>query len=123
MKTRIRQARKAANLTQKELASNIKLSENYIFMIERGDREPPERTLEDIAAACKCNLDWLRTGQGEMYSLDAVEKQTAELLGHAITHNTTAKDGFLRAIAATDEKTLQAVLDFMARVAEEIKAK
>lgn len=126
MKDRIKQIREQAEdkkLSQSAFGERIGLTRDNVANIEGGRVEPTEIVIKSIVREFSVNEDWLRTGQGEMYSLDAVEKQTAEFLGHAITHNTTAKDSFLRAVAATDEKTLQAVLDFMSRVAEEIKAK
>lgn len=52
----IKYARKANNLSQEELAEMLKLSRNYIGMIERAEVNAPVATLFDIAKALKVNV-------------------------------------------------------------------
>ena len=45
---RIAKIRKDANLTQEEFGEKIgKLSKNYIWMLEKGDRKPSDRTIAE----------------------------------------------------------------------------
>lgn len=67
MHDRIAQARKARGLTQVQLAEKIGLSRNYVWMMESGDRVPPDRTVADICRVLGVNETWLRTGDGEMF--------------------------------------------------------
>lgn len=66
MHERITAARKARGWTQAQLAEAIGLSRNYVWMIENGDRTPPDRTIADICRVLGVNENWLRTGEGEM---------------------------------------------------------
>lgn len=66
MHERITAARKARGWTQAQLAEAIGLSRNYVWMIENGDRTPPDRTIADICRVLGVNEIWLRTGEGEM---------------------------------------------------------
>ena len=66
MHERIAAARKARGWTQAQLAEAIGLSRNYVWMIENGDRTPPDRTIADICRVLGVNEIWLRTGEGEM---------------------------------------------------------
>lgn len=66
MHERITAARKARGWTQAQLAEAIWLSRNYVWMIENGDRTPPDRTIADICRVLNVNEIWLRTGEGEM---------------------------------------------------------
>ena len=66
MHKRIAAARKARGWTQAQLAEAIGLSRNYVWMIENGDRTPPDRTIADICRVLGVNEIWLRTGEGEM---------------------------------------------------------
>lgn len=66
MHERIAAARKARRWTQAQLAEAIGLSRNYVWMIENGDRTPPDRTIADICRVLGVNENWLRTGEGEM---------------------------------------------------------
>lgn len=64
---RIKKIRLDKGYSQQKFADKIKLSANFINLIERGSRNPSERTLKDIAAEFHVNLEWLRTGEGDIY--------------------------------------------------------
>ena len=64
---RIRTERKALNKSQKEFAQALGLSENFIWMIEKGDRVPSGRTITDICRVFGVSEMWLRTGEGKPY--------------------------------------------------------
>lgn len=66
MNTRIKEVRKASGLSQADFGAKINVSQNYIWMIEKGDRVPSDRTLADICREFHVNETWLRTGDGEM---------------------------------------------------------
>lgn len=77
MKERITLVRKKLGLTQKEFGGRIGgLSQNYIWMIEKGERIPSDRTIADICREFDVSEEWLRTGSGEMF----VEKTESEEL-------------------------------------------
>lgn len=81
MDERIKQVRKAAGLTQGEFAEQISLSRNYIAMIEIGQREPSERTIDDICRVFGVSKLWLKTGEGEMY----VKRDMNQEIGMMVT--------------------------------------
>lgn len=64
---RIKKIRIDQELSQQKFADKIKLSANFINLIERGTRNASDRTLKDISAEFHVNLEWLRTGEGDMY--------------------------------------------------------
>lgn len=64
---RIKKVRIDQDISQQKFADKINLSANFINLIERGTRNASDRTLKDIAAEFKVNLEWLRTGKGDMY--------------------------------------------------------
>lgn len=68
MNTRIFEIRKNAGLTQEEFANEINLSKNYVWMIEKGERIPSDRTILEICRKFNVSLEWLTTGQGDMYT-------------------------------------------------------
>lgn len=67
MHERIIAARKARGWTQAQLAEAIGLSRNYVWMIEKGDRVPSDRTIRDICEKFGVRETWLRDGIGEPY--------------------------------------------------------
>ena len=67
MNDRIKTIRSALKLTQAEFGKRLGLSQNYIWMIERGDRTPSDRTLMDLCREFSVNEVWLREGIGPMF--------------------------------------------------------
>lgn len=79
MKNRIKEARKAAGLTQTAFAESIGISQNYVAQIEGGSREPSDRTIRDICRILNVSEVWLRTGAGDMYQAKGRAEELAEL--------------------------------------------
>ena len=77
MNERIRQLRNSLKLSQAEFGAKIGLSQNYIWMIEKGERTPSDRTVSDICREFGVSLAWLEDGVGEMY----VQRSMNEELG------------------------------------------
>ena len=80
MKERIKQARKAAGLTQAAFGERIGISQNYVAQIEGGSRDPSDRTLRDICREFGVPEVWLRTGAGDMFEARPREAELAELV-------------------------------------------
>ena len=68
MNERIAIVRKNAGLTQEQFAAKIGLSRNFIWMIEKGDRVPSDRTISDICRKFGVCEAWLRDGIDPMYT-------------------------------------------------------
>ncbi|MBF0602524.1 MAG: helix-turn-helix domain-containing protein [Nitrospirae bacterium] len=62
---RIKQARKHAGLTQKELADKVGISQTAIHKLEGGGSRSSRKTIT-IALTCGVDPIWLDTGRGEM---------------------------------------------------------
>lgn len=80
LNTRIQQIRKTAKLTQDEFAEKIGLSKNFVWMIEKGERIPSDRTIKDICRIFGVNEEWLRTGEGDMPIPKSKDEEIAEML-------------------------------------------
>ena len=63
---RIRQARKARDYTQEELAGELHISRNSVGMIERGTFRPGEEIITSLCDRLWIDQNWLITGQGNM---------------------------------------------------------
>lgn len=77
MNDRIRFLRNQLGLSQSEFGARIHVSQNYIWMIEKGSREPSERTISDICRVFGVSLAWLQDGEGEMYVQRSQNEQLA----------------------------------------------
>lgn len=106
MNERISLIRKEAGLTQEEFGSRVGgLSRNYIWMIEKGDRVPSDRTISDICREFNVNEEWLRTGVGEMFKPKSRNEELFE---------------FAAKVAEGDPGSIQAqLLAVMARLTDE----
>ena len=71
VKDRIRAIRKAAGLTQQEMADKLGISQSVIGNYESGRRQPVDAAVAHICATFGINVEWLHTGTGDMYAPDA----------------------------------------------------
>lgn len=79
MNTRIKNLRTELGLSQEDFAKQLNISRNFIWMIEKGEREPSDRTVLDICRIFHVNEEWLRTGNGEMFQNKSRETEIAEM--------------------------------------------
>ena len=84
MNTRIQQIRKTAKMTQDEFAEKIWVSKNFVWMIEKGERVPSERTIKDICREFKVNYEWLTEGTGEMFIQNKRKSEIADFVGSVL---------------------------------------
>lgn len=70
---RIIQLRKAADLSQAQLAKKLGISQPALANYERDARDPPAAVLQGLCAACKANPMWLLVGIGNMHLQDMGE--------------------------------------------------
>lgn len=77
---RIKTLRKALGLSQTDFAARIGTVQNTITGYETGRREPSNQVLTLICREFRVSVDWLRTGEGEMFILtpSTVEDQLCE---------------------------------------------
>lgn len=105
----IRDARKALSLTQKEFSAALGMSENYIWQIEKGQREPSDRTISDICRIFAIREEWLRTGSGEMQPPMTKEEEIAQLVNGAINGSCEFKRAVIKMICSRTDSELEAL--------------
>lgn len=104
MNERITLVRKKLGLTQKEFGSHIGgLSQNYIWMLEKGERIPSDRTISDICREFNVSEEWLRTGHGEMFVPKTESEELAAFFGDLLKDEPDFRH---RLIAALSKLTL-----------------
>lgn len=102
MNNRIRELRKVVlKMTQKEFSSKLGLSENFIWQIEKGEREPSDRTIADICREFNINESWLRTGEGDMQTPVSRDEAIAAFMGDVMR---SESEDFRRRIVAVLSK-------------------
>lgn len=65
---RLKNIRKALNLTQMQFSNSIGLSQQTLGMMEVGKRNIKDRHIKTICLLFNVNEDWFRTGNGEMFN-------------------------------------------------------
>ena len=73
---RIRWLRKELKLTQNEFSAVINISSGQLACIETEKRIVNNRTMKLVCDSFKVNNEWLRTGEGPVYSDDKDNKYT-----------------------------------------------
>ncbi|WP_297717944.1 helix-turn-helix domain-containing protein [Intestinimonas sp.] len=105
MNNRIAEVRKQTKLTQEKFAERLGLTRNFVWMIEKGDRVPSDRTITDICREFQVDEHWLRTGEGEMIRPMSRNDELARFLGQVITDDDDFKRTLLTVMSrmTTDE--------------------
>lgn len=67
MGDRLKQLRKALNLTQQEFADRLGIKRNTVAQYEIGRNEPIDAVIISICREFNVNEEWLRTREGEMF--------------------------------------------------------
>lgn len=81
LNSRIRFVRAEKKLSQKEFAAALNVSENFVWMMEKGDRVPSNRTISDICRVFSVDETWLRTGAGEPFAQKSRKDAITEYFG------------------------------------------
>jgi transcriptional regulator with XRE-family HTH domain len=73
---RIREARKALNISQKDFAKAICISNSYLADVENGYRKANDRIVKLASITFGISENWLKTGEGEIFYKSPDEKLT-----------------------------------------------
>ena len=122
MNERIKYLRKEyLRMSQKDFAEKLNLSENFVWMVEKGNRVPSDRTISDICRIFDIQEDWLRHGLEPMRAAKSKEEEIAELVGSALSGSGDFKKAVIRMICSRSDAELQALEAALLAVYEDIK--
>lgn len=116
---RLKYIRKTLNLTQKNFAKEIGMSQSGYSQIEIGDKPISDRLIKSICMAFNVNENWLRTGEGEMFIKveDSIFKQLSE------KYNLNEKDlSFIKHYLNMNPQNRQYLLNMILNMADAIRA-
>ena len=92
---RIKQVRANLNISQRDFARQIYISQTLLGSIELGYRAVSARTIQLISTAFNVNKNWLLTGEGEMLTAPAVDMKLSSLIENFNQLEDTLKDFLL----------------------------
>jgi transcriptional regulator with XRE-family HTH domain len=73
---RVKQVREALQLSQVQFSRVISLSSGYLAGVEVEKRKVNARLIKLISSSFNVNAEWLKTGEGEMFSQNPQEEFT-----------------------------------------------
>lgn len=104
---------KGIDLTQKEFGERIGISENYVWMIEKGSRTPSDRTISDICKEFDCNEVWLRTGVGTPFQEITREEEIMRLAVKIVKGSDNFRKSLVTMIANMDSEDIAGLEKFL----------
>lgn len=120
MNERIKMVRSSAKMTQSEFADKLGLTKNYISLVENGNRDPSERTLNDICRIFAVNPEWLRTGEGEPFNPPSRSEELAAIF-EKVEIGDDAKSRLIRAMARLPDEAFPALLEAVKGIAKDLE--
>lgn len=115
MNDRIKEIRKALNLSQDEFAGKLGLTRGAITNIELHKTEPKPLLLDLICTTYNVNQYWLATGEGEMFIQPTRDEEIAAFVGSALSgEDDNFRKRFLSMLSKLDEKEWE-LLEKMAK--------
>lgn len=121
MEQRIKWLRLHLGLTQTEFANKLNVSQNFIWMLESGNREPGERTIKDICRVFNVDEVWLRTGVGEPFVPVSREDEIAAFAGSVLEHGTPIQRAFISVLARTTPEEWKLFEKKLIELADEVE--
>ena len=110
MKERLKELRKALDLSQQEFADKIGIKRGTIANYEVGRNEPIDAVVSLICEKFNVSENWLRTGDGEMFPpkdrLDEIATITSDLFN---SEPESFKYRLITAISKMSERDLEAL--------------
>lgn len=117
MHERIKQIRKALNLTQEEFGKRIGYTRGAVTNIELQKVEPKPLMLDLICREFNVNEQWLRTGEGEMFVQHSRDEEIARFFGEVLKDE---RDDFRRRLIHALSKLSVDEWDMIERRAREL---
>lgn len=113
MKDRIRELRKQKKLSQAAFGEKLGVSRDVINNIELGRVEPKEILIRHLCEAFHLNDQWLRTGEGEMYTANTEKELFTEMLADALKNDNEDVRELIMSIFALKDDELKVVKDMV----------
>ncbi len=122
MNERIKYLRKdILKLSQKDFSEKLGLSENFVWMIEKGNRTPSDRTISDICRIFSISEDWLRYGLEPMRLERSKEEEIGEMVASALGGDANFTRAVVKMICSRTPEELKVLEKALMDIYESIK--
>lgn len=124
MNERIKYLRKEVlKKSQKDFAESINLSENFVWMIEKGSRVPSDRTIADICREFGVDRVWLETGVGDPLKPKDKQTELKAVFADVLSGRQSEKNAFIEAVAQLPDDVFPVLVKSWIAAAEDMKRK
>lgn len=82
MTHRLKAVRKTLGLNQTDFARHLGITQTAYSMIENGNRPLSDKYIKVVCSTFNVDENWLRTGQGEMFTASPYEKEFTDIFSH-----------------------------------------
>ena len=118
MNKRIYNVRKAMQLTQDEFADAIGVSKNYVWQLEKGERNPSKKTLLLICKTFHVSKDWLFDGTGEMFVPYDTNDRLLEWASTISEEDKTSRRRIVEALMTLTEEQWDVLVEVAKKIAD-----
>jgi len=116
MDERLKQLRKALDMTQEEFAKRVGIKRNTLANYEIGRNDPIDGIVHSICREFNVNEDWLRTGNGDIFV--EVPTDVLDVLAERYNLNDMAKR-IVKTFVELEDGEMNAVLKFIGKLVQE----
>lgn len=114
MNERLKKLRKTLDLTQQEFADRIGSKRNTIAKYETDTNVPSAAVISLICREFNVNENWLRTGEGDMFTEMSRDEQIEKFVGDLLHgEEDSFKRRLISGLAALDENGWKVLEDFL----------
>lgn len=121
MNARIKQLRKALGLTQQEFADQLNIGRGTLANYEVGRNEPIDAVIALICREFDVNVQWLRTGKGEMFIQKSRDEEVAAFVGDILSEKPDFRLRLISALARLSPEKWKLLEELATDMMNEIK--
>lgn len=122
MNSRIRKLRKTLGLSQAEFGEKIGVKQTTVAGYETGGRTPLDAVVSLICREFNVSEQWLRTGEGEMFTAVTRKEEIAAFVGNVLSGTSEDfKVRFIAALAELNEDQWKLIEDMIEKLSESKK--
>lgn len=122
MYERIAAVLKETGLTKTAFAARLNLSQPYVSHLCLGNKDPSDRTINDICKTFGVNESWLRTGEGEMFVDRSKKEEVAFIVGRILHDDSDFRQKLISVLARMTPEETELLKKIAVELAEEIKS-
>lgn len=118
---RVRAVIEALGLKKIEFAEKINVSQSFISQLCSGVSQPSDRTIADICRVFHVSESWLRTGEGEMFTVPDPDAEFTQLMVEIHASGDEFVIAALKAYWELPDEHKKIIRDMVKKIAENYK--